>query len=1288
MSCEGNRRRFFERLQMVVPGLTAEELERVYQAGKARGTDDPDEATRKTRLLFEDMRRGGIRPPTHSPDGLPRPSSRAGYAAVFDLVRARAKAPTDEFSPDELAEFAWAPTGVNPHTLLSGENRTLNGFELDCHYYLDQEHTTHIWFGEHPPWKDLKEILLGGGPIVPLGPEEAQRMAQFCEQVDDEGYLPDGYSLEGFNRDGYDPMGYSIYGLTKEETNDPETVERTARAKLAERVFLKGRKTPKSITVDIEGFDENGFRPQDGDPDLWRDRFGFNRLGFREGRSWTGYDENGLDANGNPAPKRKGYDAWGYHRKEGLTAPDAQGRRYNLIGWVYDPTTDTCYNPQNPKQRMKHSGSYALRKVNGRYKVVLKRSYVPDVEAMKERIRTPTIRWEEYRRGGAPSPWGGTRFLTAGIHTEELVALVRSAEFRYLRSEARLKENPQATFAGVPLRCPRCGRFTGAAPHVCPHYGERRVLVMECGLVLAMEKDVAFNKEKGFIVGDALEGVVSALSPGMYSEVSSKEAFDEARKRCGLGDLLYVRTDDARVALDALWRRPGEMAVVVETPFSPFKEAFDPDYHGGPLPGYHWKSGLDENGVDPFGFHYLTGRHVEKGFSLISLKEGEEAKKIVSEVVRREGMDEKRLLEETYSRIATAVAGAPRRVTISEEGGPRPDMFWTDMRGRIQAERFPLVRMGNHDTIENLLAMKAGLYHELGHEEDTPVGLFRRILDIAQGREQVEGIPAECAGLVAEVYNILEDGRMERSQAKRRRGVAAVLAADARIQPRWDEKVGEEIPVPHQVMGMMLYRSLPFFRVRREVYEAAPVRVRKLFDEVRPLVDRAMHSPEETFAASIEITRRLLKDEAMRDLGRRMTDESSQGGAWVLSGGGDGEEDTLIIISALPKPAGALPDRSIPIPAPGWGRKHDEDEPGPGRTPAAQDEDEPGHGRTPNAQDEDEPGKEAGMGGSVVGVSPEPDEAFFDSVASSTIPEDVFGALLNDLRRGAREILRSPLEHLLQLPLRERGVVIDMDDRQVHIQVLEPFGEQWRVSLPTLRQAAREEGARIARRLETLREEIRRRTRFQTEGFLDRRRHKRAVAGAKTVRKRSRVQDVTSLAVSIQLDMSGSMMDFITGGQLAGATLALEEALQRLDAHYMVCGFGSHYALMKTFGDERIPEEQVGVMMTRELGGTEAAPAMRLCLLGLKVAPSANKIHIVMTDGALFDREEAAHEAQTMRRNGILPFGVFFGKTPPKENLDAAFGEGNWAHITHLSDLSEVVARRIERIYRRILATR
>jgi len=1280
MSCEGNRQRFFQLVQNVC-GLDARTLEGLYQAGRAAGVRPGEEAklTEKARWLFNDMRLAGLTPPTHSADGLPRMEARAGYAAVFDHLRSQPAPPP----PQEL----WSERGlvggffrIQPFDLLSHEGANLKGYI--GHRFRPGE-GKHVWFGYglHSAQEASKVIEPGSENCTIANVLDDERpLYEAFLKGDRDGYLEDGYSLEGFDADGYDPDGYSLYGLRRADLNDDALVEQATRTRLDILVQRPHRKRPESVSVDIEGFDEDGFRPGHGDRLSDCDRFGFDRRGFRQGRSWTGYDENGLDASGRPAPARRGYDAWGYERKSGLTAPDEHGQRFNLIGWLYDPATDECFDPQNPSRRMKHGGSWGYSPVLR--KVVLKRSYVPGVEEMKARLRNPALRWEEYRHGGGA-------LLRYG-HLKDIERSTRiiynSPEMRYLRSEKRSTLNPKASLLGAALRCPKCARFTGARPHLCPAIHNRKIMPLANGVVLEYVSGMYLPLGTGIPVKDVVEEILDMFRQRLEyrlfgSDIPLKRA-GNLYNDSGLPSefksyLPYLATGDL-MAMQG-YRQDDERAIVIETPFTPH---FDPEYEGGPLPGFHWKSGISQDGYDPWGFHYLT-RRTEEGFSqrgvrsLIGLSR---TLREAEEKLRRLGKDAKRMLEVTYSQIASSIAGEVRHVHIEESGGPRPDMFWTDMRGQIRAERYPLRHTEHNSAVNNLLAMKAGIYHELGHEEDTPRQLFARVVEIARGMERVEGIPPEQAGLVAEVYNILEDGRMERQQARRRRGAAAILAAEALINPRWDERVGDDIPLGLQVMGMMLYRALPFFSVRQAVLEAAPQRVQRLYREIEPLVDRAMRSPEEAFQASIEITRRLLASGPdMQDLARQMTGQKSFGGKWLQAGQDQGQP---LILSALPDVGGEMPDRTVSIPSPGWGAAEEPE--GLGRPPA-QGAEKP-HG-TERAE------KQAARGDAGGEYTPEVDEDFFRRLGSKVDFDAIFSELAADVRYGANTILHSPLGRELQKPLEN----IEVIEIEVPHHKLRHFVRPLRVKkggaeedYRALRAEAQAEGRRVARRLETLREEIHRKTRLQTSGALDRKRFKRAVAGADAVYRQPRLQDVTSLAVSIQLDMSASMGEQVHTGRLAATTLALESALQRLGAGYMVSAFGDGTALIKTFGDERIGDEQIRAMLKTNLGGTTGSPAMHLSLLGLKATRAANKLHFLLTDGLLSDEQAVAQEAEEMRRNGILPFGIFLGRErqDSQASFDKIFGAGNWETIQNLSDLSDVAARRIEQIYRKILATR
>lgn len=107
MSCDHNRHKYFEQLSQREDvqralGLEASQcvqaLERLYQIGQSVGTLKSSGAenveselaaeTELTRKLFDRMRALGIKPPTHSADGLPRKGARWGYGQIERLLEA------------------------------------------------------------------------------------------------------------------------------------------------------------------------------------------------------------------------------------------------------------------------------------------------------------------------------------------------------------------------------------------------------------------------------------------------------------------------------------------------------------------------------------------------------------------------------------------------------------------------------------------------------------------------------------------------------------------------------------------------------------------------------------------------------------------------------------------------------------------------------------------------------------------------------------------------------------------------------------------------------------------------------------------------------------------------------------------------------------------------------------------------------------------------------------------------------------------------------------------------
>ena len=1316
MSCDGNRHRFLSFMQSQY-GMNAQHLEKLYQIAKAHGPQSPEDEvvqTHKTRQLFLAMQKEGIKPPTHAANGLPKKSSRSGYAAVYDAIRlkfnkdgVRSNNPLTDLhvnlGPLKDGQGYKMATGCNDQ----GKNRWgWNG------KYRHDTQQSHVWLGSHYRWQ-----FAFSARKTTKAEEEYDRIISGLKaipedfiQPDAQGLLEDGYDLLGFDANHLDRRDHNIYGIHRDRNLSDAEYREIIRQRhdLRHSPYVKRDrlKKLKQYDVDLDGFCADGFMPRYPEEKDDKDRFGYNRYGFKNGYSWTGYDEKGLDQQGNPHPKVPYYDAWGYHRKEGLTMPDEKGRRYNLIGWQYDPKRDVCFNPENPKENMLHSGSFKNTRDHG---VVMKRSYVPDEDQMVERMKNPAIRHAEIAAGSDYHRYPGSRY-----NNNQSQMGHSHPRTRYLRSQAFADKHPEAAYLHIRLRCPKCGQFTGAKPHLCSAMQNQQILAFDDGMIAALRPANGIDYSQSGFWSEVVTSLNETHNPkGMMDEFGS----DLSRNR-----YISLRVEDW-LDID-----PTEtMLHVLETPYNP---AFDAEFEGGTVPGYSYATGLDRDGFDLYGFNPETGLNRDGDNIDSLLAAGSAARKLEEKFSSKTTSEEtdKHLLEGMFSGVASALAGAPRRVLIEEQGGPRDGMFGTNLKGKITAERYPLGK--ESDIARNILAMKAGIYHELGHEEDTPPEIWARAIQIAQGQEDVEGLSREGAAQVADIFNILEDGRMERVQAKRRRGVAMILAADSKIQPRWDEAVGDGVPLEHQLTGMMLYRSLPFFKVRQEVYEQAAPRARKLFDEIAPLVDRATSgSVEEALFAAVEIARKLDQDEVIK---KERKEQEKKQGKQGEQGDGKGRGYFLTSTPQAVQSGGSGGEKKhgTPIPAPGWGqggkageeqqgsekqkgRKVEEEQPGDGRKKGTQGDDQQGSGQQKGTKaKEDQHGEKGkkdgdeestGTAPQFNALSPEPDESFFFDVSENTslaeiLTETAKDALRGPKRRGRMGEKEKKAAQALQMPSASMPTVIRVPIGENHdlanVFTREKFDpppypdEHWE----RLDQQAHSVGKRLGQRLERLKASIRQKQRYQTSGKMDRRRFKRAIAGSRTAYQQSKMVDVTSLAVSLSVDMSGSMSSSIISGELFGAVSAISTAMEHLDAEYSVNAFGTTTHLLKSPADKSFSLEDRKFFASQSLGSTEGRASVASASLSLGASPAANKIAFILTDGG-FDRHQAVcDELEKARQKGILPFGLFFGKEEEAkqmtEPLDELYGKGNWVSIQNLDDLPKKAAGRIERIYRRLLAVR
>lgn len=283
MSCEGNRHKYFQ--LMAGQGADAQALERLYQAAYNRPAENAAvtlQAEAKTRLLFAEMQRNGLHPPTHSPTGLPKPEAQQGYAAVYDaLIRDGLIKPA--ISAPKSMSLTQATNPSQPATHLS-----------------------------------------------------VREWAEVCtpDGRDADGFDRLGYNSQGFNRDdsdrfGYNPSGFDVRGYNRHGFNK-KGVDKDGYNAAGYNANLRDREG-----FDLYGVDANG-RDRDGYDQHGYDAQGFDRAGFDQ----NGYDRNGIrhpfftpDASGIYTDSR---DAWGFDA-EGYDLDgrdrfgfDRQG--YNLSG--------------------------------------------------------------------------------------------------------------------------------------------------------------------------------------------------------------------------------------------------------------------------------------------------------------------------------------------------------------------------------------------------------------------------------------------------------------------------------------------------------------------------------------------------------------------------------------------------------------------------------------------------------------------------------------------------------------------------------------------------------------------------------------------------------------------------------------------------------------------------------------------------------------------------------------------------------------------------------------------
>jgi len=224
----------------------------------------------------------------------------------------------------------------------------------------------------------------------------------------------------------------------------------------------------------------------------------------------------------------------------------------------------------------------------------------------------------------------------------------------------------------------------------------------------------------------------------------------------------------------------------------------------------------------------------------------------------------------------------------------------------------------------------------------------------------------------------------------------------------------------------------------------------------------------------------------------------------------------------------------------------------------------------------------------------------------------------------------------------------------------------------------------LSRRLAAVKDNVERRDRLQDRGKLDRTRLANAMAGAKDVYTREREMPATSFAVSIAVDLSGSMNSQMRSGALYDATMVLGDTFDILDMPYEVRGFSNQSLQYKAMDDKRIDPSRAAMLTQGPGGGTNMFATAGLATTSLGGRSEKNRIFISLTDGDLGDHNHTVQQLAKAREQGIVTFGIFLGSDAHPIRMDELYGPGNWTTINDLKQMPIQVGSRIEKILKAI----
>ena len=317
---------------------------------------------------------------------------------------------------------------------------------------------------------------------------------------------------------------------------------------------------------------------------------------------------------------------------------------------------------------------------------------------------------------------------------------------------------------------------------------------------------------------------------------------------------------------------------------------------------------------------------------------------------------------------------------------------------------------------------------------------------------------------------------------------------------------------------------------------------------------------------------------------------------------------------------------------------------------------------------------------------------FSDAEARRVLDElerDLSAAVESDIRRQSRvEVLGRNLHKPIGPPGRRASVSGRTgagEERGGAVPQPAPSGDGALARVQKRRSTHRAVARQMARYLENVQDVAEETLNFQSRGKMDRHRFTAAMKDAPDVYKRRVEVEGPGFALSVAVDVSGSMSKEMRSGSLCDAAMVLSDACEEMSMPYEVRAFSGRTYQYKAMDDPTFSLDRAAMLINGEGGGTNMAQTAGLAATSLLARPERNKLFVSLTDGDLGDHDSTMRQMEQARRDGVLTFGIFLsrGGYVNRDSMDQIYGKANWTVINSIQEMPRAVGQRIALLMRR-----